>query len=379
MKITRHLIRENRSGGHATWFHPKISHTADGRLLLLAQGITGGDYYLPVHESLSADRGEHWSEFTPVPGFGRRELDNDIAEGVCDVVPEYHAPSRTVLALGHNVYYRNGRLFDTLGDWRAEDQPCRLPRYSLYSVRDADGNWTTTRRRLEVPGLEDASASVCGCSQRVFAGEDELYLPFAFGFWGRRDRLAATARCRYDGHTVTVLEVGKALELPVGRGLMEPQLTLFRGRFHLTLRTEDGFGYCAQSEDGLNWNAMTPWTFDDGEHLTMTNTQQHFLRRDGKLYLIYNRKLPGNAHLMRYRAPLLVAEVDPDRLVLRRATEQVLFPVAPEDAGREFKAALFGNFHPFELSERESLISVGEERPHDHYYGNTLIARLTDD
>ena len=51
-------------------------------------------------------------------------------EGVCDVVPEVHPQTGTVLAMGHNVYYKDNALA----------RPDR-DRYAVYVVRDADGRW----------------------------------------------------------------------------------------------------------------------------------------------------------------------------------------------------------------------------------------------
>lgn len=376
MKITTKTIWENRSGANTSWFHPKAAATDYGKLLMTLQSIEGSDYYLPVHESVSFDGGETWSAPSPVPGMGRVEIDHGITEGVCDVVPEYHAPTRTVLAIGHNVYYRDGRLFDSLGDWGAVPDHIRLQRYPLYAISDRDGKWTAARRKLEIPEFHDASCYVCGCNQRVFFGDDLLIIPFTIGYRDRRDRMAFTALCRYDGRKITYLKRGGFLELPVGRGLMEPQLCLHRNVFYLTLRTEDGLGYYAASIDGVDWGKMVPWRFDTGEIPAMTNTQQHWLQLNGKLYLAYNRQLPYNRHLMRWRAPLLIAEVDPERMVLLRKTEQVVFPMMPEDSTAEFKAALFGNFHPVGLSPEEALILTGEERSHDSFLGNTLLARI---
>lgn len=376
MKIVTKTIWENRSGKYISWFHPKAAAINSSELLMTLQSIEGSDYYLPVHESVSHDGGETWSAPALIPNMGRVELEHNITEGVCDVVPEYHAPTQTVLAIGHNVYYRNGHLFDSLGDWGPVPDNLRLQRYPLYAVRDRNGNWTATRRKLEIPELSDTSAYVCGCNQRVFMGEDRLLIPFTCGYYGRHDRMAFTALCRYDGQEITFLERGNNIELPIGRGLMEPQLCLHDGTFLLTLRTEDGSGHYAMSTDGLNWGGMTPWRFDTGEKLSMTNTQQHWLQLNGKLYLIYNRELPYNRHLMRWRAPLLIAEVDPAGMVLLRETEQVVFPMMPEDTTAEFKAALFGNFHPVNLTNGEALILASEERSHDAFLSNTLLARI---
>ncbi len=376
MQICTKTVWENRSGKHTSWFHPRITGMGSGELLMTLQGIEGSDYFLPVQESVSTDNGETWSTPRPVLGLARRDLDNGIAEGVCDVVPEYHAPTRTVLAIGHNVYYRDNYLFDSLDD-RRKGIPLQLPRFPVYSVRDSNGNWIVQRQKLEIPGMENCSIYSCGSSQRLFSGND-LYIPLTFGTWGRRDRMFRSVKCRYDGREIQFLDGGNVLELPVGRGIMEPSLCFHGERYLVTLRTEDGYGHYAVSPDGLNWGPMAPWTFDDGELAVMTNTQQHWLCQNGKLYLVYNRKLPYNQHLIRWRAPLLIAEVDPDKIALIRSTEQVAFPMMPEDPTAEFKAALYGNFHPVNLSAHESLISVSEERHFDAWRGNTLLARLSD-
>lgn len=376
MKIVTKTIWENRSGKNTSWFHPKAAAITPSELLMTLQGIEGSDYYLPVHESISHDGGETWTPPSPIPDMGRLELERNITEGICDVVPEYHAPTQTVLAIGHNVYYRNGHLFDTLGDWGAVPDNIRLQRYPVYAVRNQYGNWTAVRRKLEIPEMNDTSTYVCGCSQRVFVESDQLLIPFTCGYHGRHDRMAFTALFRYDGQTLTFLKRGSCIEFPVGRGLMEPQLCLHHAAFLLTLRTEDGSGHYAVSSDGLNWNSMAPWRFDTGERLSMTNTQQHWLQLNGRLYLIYNRELSYNRHLMRWRAPLLITEVDPERMLLLRETEQVVFPMMPEDTAPEFKAALFGNFHPVALSSGEALVLAGEERRHDAFLGNTLLARI---
>lgn len=380
MKIENNVIWENRSGRNTSWFHPKATALGDNRLVMTMQGIEGSDYYLPVCESFSSDRGVSWSAPRPIPEMGRKEIGHGIVEGVCDVVPEYDAATDTVLAIGHNVYYREGRLFDTMGTWNpAEGEEARrmnLQRYPVYAVRSRNGEWRVSRQRLEVPGMHAMSSYSCGCSQRVQAG-GFLYIPLTFGDWEHADRRVMSLRCRFDGHAITVLETGNVLTLPAGRGLMEPSLCLHQGRFMVTLRTEDGFGYYSVSADGLHWGEMIPWTFDTGERLVMTNTQQHWLELGGRLFLIYNRQLSYNRHLMRWRSPLLISEVDPERMVLRRDTEQIVFPMIPEDSDEKFNAALYGNFHPATLNGHEALVLTGEERGFALYYSNTLIARIT--
>src|SRR5512140_659127 len=103
--------------------------------LMTLQDIQGSDYFGPVHWSESRDGGTNWSEPKPIPGLGRKPAPDDMQEGVCDVVPEYHALSGTVLAIGHNVFYKSGRLVYP-----------QLPRWPVYVVRLADGSWSKPRR-----------------------------------------------------------------------------------------------------------------------------------------------------------------------------------------------------------------------------------------
>lgn len=63
------------------------------------------------------------------------------------------------------------------------------------------------------------------------------------------------------------------------------------------------------------------------------------------LFLVYTRRGAGNDHVFRNRAPLFIAQVDPERLVVMRATERLL---VPEHAAR------LGNFGVTEISEDET-------------------------
>jgi len=128
--IERSVIFAGRETG-GTWFQPRACMTPveDGNLALMTlQSISGSDYYGPVHWTMSKDLGATWSRPEPIPGLGRRKLGDGWEEGVCDVVPEYHPQTRTVLAVGHNVYYRNNVL--------ARPQRSRWP---VYIVRSVDG------------------------------------------------------------------------------------------------------------------------------------------------------------------------------------------------------------------------------------------------
>jgi hypothetical protein len=70
---------------------------------MTCQSISGSDYLHQVSWSVSSDNGATWSEPAAIPSLGRRTLPDGYEEGVCDVVPQYHPHTDTVLAMGRNV------------------------------------------------------------------------------------------------------------------------------------------------------------------------------------------------------------------------------------------------------------------------------------
>lgn len=141
------------------------------------------------------------------------------------------------------------------------------------------------------------------------------------------------------------------LNTEIERGLSEPEIVLFRGKYYMTIRSNEN-AFLAESEDGLNYSEPRLWRFDDGELLGSINTQQHWLKGgDGELYLTYTRKTPYNDHVIRNRAPIFITRYDADRDCLIRAEE---VPLVPELGAR------LGNFRIVHLSESEKWLVVCE-------------------
>lgn len=113
--------------------------------------------------------------------------------------------------------------------------------------------------------------------------------------------------------------------------------------FFLTIRAEDGNGYFAVSDDGINFSSPQKWLFDDGNELVTSSTQQHWFCLCGKLYLAYTRKSCENAGIFRYRTPLWASEVivDGEKLRLKKSAETIILPIKR----RNSDAGLCGNFH----------------------------------
>ena len=118
----------------------------------------------------------------------------------------------------------------------------------------------------------------------------------------------------------------------------------------MTLRC-DHSAFVARGEDGIHFEPPREWKFDDGQWLGNYCTQQHWATIGDGLFLIYTRGGANNDHVFRNRAPLFIAQVDPEHLHVIRSTERVVFP--------ENHAAL-GNFGVCQVSETETWVTVGE-------------------
>ena len=329
------------------------------------QRASGSDYFHQVHWTVSTDMGKTWSEPKPIPALGRVPTPDGLEDGVCDVVPEYHPQTNTVLAMGHNVYYKGGRL----------TRPSTA-RYPVYAVRDAQGRWSE-RRKLEWDDPRGSAIYTCGCGQRLTLEDGSILVPLSFGPLGRTDRAVGTALCSFNGKTLTIRKTtDKELRLPARRGLLEPSLARLGGRFYLTIRAEDGRGYVAVSDDGLTWPDKKPWCWDDGTPLTMSTTQQHWVTHGDALFLTYTRKARHNANVFRWRAPIYIARVDPERLCLVRDTERVVLPLVGDGIKDPKHVARMGNFHVVNASPTQTWVTVGETLPHDGWRGDTLLARI---
>lgn len=365
--ITTSIIWEGRKTA-MTWFHPRACIFPEGdkvKCLMTCQDITGSDVFGQVHWSVSADDGNTWTRPQAIAALARCNLPNGLQEGVCDVVPDYHPQTNTVLAIGHNVYYKDDVL--TKPD---------TERFPAYVVRRPDGSWSASRKKLEWNDPRGSAMYTCGCAQRVTLQNGDILIPLSFSPLGQTDRMVGSILCSFDGEELKVLQSGNELRLPVKRGLLEPTLTRFADRYYMSIRAEDDRGYLSTSDDGLAWDEPTPWCWDDGQLLTMSTTQQRWLTHSDGLFLVYTRKADHNVNVMRWRSPLFVAQVDVEKNCLIRASEQIVFPLIGDGIDAPDHVARMGNFHVTSASPKESWITVGETLPHDGWAGNTLLGRI---
>lgn len=363
--IEKVTLLRGRDGQQPTWFHPRACMIPgqDGpEAFMTLQTIGGSDYFGPVHWMTSGDLGRTWTKPEPVPALGRVPHPQHGEEGVCDVVPEWHAGTRSVLALGHNVYY-NGPKF-------SRNQPPRWPIYTVWK----NGQWGP-RRKLEWDDPRGSYIYSNNCGQRVNLPNGDVLLAFTHGA-KEQARSISSIVCSFDGEQLAVKQVGEEIKHDQGRGLLEPSLTRFGERFLLTIRAEDERGYVCASEDGLKWTPKQPWMWDDGEPLSLSTTQQHWLAHSDGLFLVYTRKDATNVKVTRWRAPLWLAQVDPKSLRLIRDTERVVLPLVGDSVNDPDNVALMGNFHITNASPQESWVTVGEWMPKNNARGDLLLARI---
>ena len=285
------------------------------------------------------DLGRTWSPIVEHrETLGRHSLGQNKEEGICDFTPKWHARSGKLLATGHTVVYSNDVLVAT------------RPRAAVWSVYEPRTRSWRPWSKLEMPHEAKFSCGGAGSTQRVDLENGDILLPFYSKPIEGRRYFSTVVRTRFDGETLRYVEHGSELTVEVDRGLYEPSLAKFGGRFYLTLRNDQA-AYVAAGRDGLHFEAPRRWQFDDGADLGSYNTQAHWVTHQDGLFLVYTRRGANNDNVVRHRAPLFLARVDPEKLVVLRTTERELVPN---------KGAQLGNFAVVDVNERETWVTTSE-------------------
>lgn len=327
-------------------------------LTMQPHGMQGTHNYGGIVSTTSEDLGATWTKPTTHPALEVRQAGGKAGHIVVpvDATPQYHPQTNKLLLIGATFHVDPQTMHDVPGG--SSD--------IFYAVFDpVTGEWAPWRT-VEFPKSFPWPYKRSGCAQWLVKPDGELLLPFYVGEHNNSIHYATVARCRFDGTTLTYLEHGSEHKLDFGRGLSEPSLAKFQGKYYLTMRNDQG-AYLLTSEDGLNFVKLQKWRFDDGEELGSYNTQQHFLTRPEALYLVYTRRGADNNDVIRHRAPLFMAEIDPQTNRVVRATERVVVP-------KEGNAAM-GNFGVANIMKEESWIVVAK-RTNIPGEKNVIISRI---
>lgn len=353
--------------GRMCWVHARAGaipagqpgNDADQPLVVMTMQkllLSGSDVFYALNETRSADLARSWTNPVVHASFARQVFRGNQAAmptgaaiapdllqpgdetTVCDFTPKWHAASQRLLGIGHTVWYRDNRVMH------------ERPRGIAYAVYDARAKKWAPWQTVDLPDEPKFRNAGAGSVQRVDLPGGDVLIPFYFKEPSQRQYSVTVCRCRFDGRTLDYVEHGNELTVPIKRGLYEPSLTVFGGRYYLTMRNDD-HGYVSVSDDGLHFQPQRWWTFDDGSDLGNYNTQQHWVTHSDGLFLVYTRRGADNDHVFRHRAPLFIARVDAEKLHVIRETEQILVPQ---------RGARLGNFGVTEVSPDETWVTVTE-------------------
>lgn len=392
--IKNEIILQGRRNNQA-WFEPAtgiIPGHANGlpQVFVRATLLTGDDIGPQLYLKTD-DLGRSWSNPVLCQNWYKVPLKDDVYEepwfGFF-----YHTQSKTFLALGATHFVRDEGKYN--GGIHKNEKHFRAPGFNrgiVYSLWDPVRSDFTPWKRLKLP--EGIHLGIYQNGQFHENEDGSLLIP-GYYYGSEEDGKGqnpysriVVLRCRFNGKDLAYTEHGSVHTIEEGRGLHEPSVVYFKGRYYLTIR-HDLRAYITSSDDGLHYNHLKVWHFDDGEDLGNYNTQQKWLKHHDTLYLIYNRKSDLNNGVFRSRAPLFIAEVDTKELVVRKNTEQIVFPE---------KGARMGNFNVVDVQDNEAWVVTGEwlqgkfehskkgqrfwigwdEVNYLQYIGDLLLARIT--
>ena len=296
-----------------------------------------------IYQSLSRDEGKTWSKPEIIHSLKRAEQDNGFEVAPGDMWPTWHAKSGRIIATGKTFNFEGGKR-----------EIFNREKVSYAVMNPKSGEWAPMKF-LKMPEKDRLGMTIvapnAGNNQRVDLPNGDILLPVRYqrGL-KQRNYTTVVVRCGFDGETLTYKDHGSELNIPRDRGLYEPSLTEFEGWYYLTLRA-DHSAFVTRGKDGINFESIREWKFDDGTSLGSYNTQQHWITAGGGLFLIYTRKGADNDHVFRHRAPLFIGQVHPETLRVIRSTERILIPE---------NHATLGNSGVCRLNDRESLVTCGE-------------------
>ncbi|HQX49491.1 MAG TPA: HEAT repeat domain-containing protein [Planctomycetaceae bacterium] len=331
------------------WFHPRVAaipgHGKDGGpavVMTIQKHLGVSDHYSGLYTLRTDDLGQTWTGPMEIPELASQKTENNETIAVCDVTPGWLAHSGKLLAIGIRLRYseQGKQLLD-----QPRSHEC------AYAVYDPKSDKWTPWKALAMPETDGKFFLVSpGCVQWLEQADGTLLIPMYFRGPEGSDYTTTVLHCSFDGQELKYLAHGDELTLKGGRGLYEPSLTRFQDRYFLTLR-HDTAAYVTTSTDGLHFEPVRKWTFDDDQDLGSYNTQSHWLAHSNGLFLTYTRRGANNDHITRNRAPIFIAQVDPDKLQVLRRTEQILLPE---------RGVMLGNFGAAAITPGESWVTDSE-------------------
>lgn len=369
-RVENSTVLTSTSEYHWSQSRPALIPGDPARVIVTTQEIEkrGSHGYRDIFYTDTNDGARTWSVPRRIDSLARSRTPQGHELVMGDLCPQWHEATRTVLVTGKTFGFKKKAKPDEAKDDRSFERVA----YAVYSP--AKDQWSELKI-MTMPEPDHEGRAIiepnAGCNQRLDLPNGDVLLPVRY----RKDpklRVYTTivARCSFDGDSLAYREHGSEFNIPVPRGLYEPSVIGFKGRFFLTMRAELT-GYVARGTDGIHYEPIVEWKFDDGQPLGSYCTQQHWIAHGDNLYLIYTRRGANNDHVFRNRAPLFIARVDPERLCVLRATEQVLMPETGVDLG--------GGYAPVDVNAGETWVVSSEmafPKDRQNESNRILLARI---
>jgi len=349
VNIQNEIILHGRRNNQA-WFEPAIgvipgSHKKPPQVFVRATLLTGNDIG-PQLFIKTDDLGKTWSNPILCQNWFKVPLPDHVFEepwfGFF-----YHRTTGRFLAIGNTHFVRDEGVSSSFKNERHFYSP-ELKGSLVYSLWDPKKSDFTPWKRVKTP--ENLLLGAYYNGQFHEQPDGSILIP---GSVSQKDGQSiggvTVLKFKFTGSELQYVEHGSAHVIEEARGLAEPSVVEFGGKYILTVR-HDMRAYVTKSDDGLNFKDLITWKFDDGSDLGNYNTQQKWLKFYDRLYLVYNRKSELNNGVFRSRAPLFMAEVDPEKLCVLRNTEKIVFPE---------KKARMGNFNVAYVND-EAWVVTGE-------------------
>ncbi len=357
--ITAEIVLKGRMKNQC-WFSPLMAAVPSSRsdacptvYVHVTQQV--GNDLGPTHILTTSDCGKRWSLPAESLALEQIPLENDTFESPT-LAPVYHKKTGNLISFGNTVFSRD-KMLDAGIKCEALAYDKLPERRNIFAVwNEGTGDWNNWKEMLVAGHIAEngiVDILVQPCNQTVELEDGTILLPAVVKHKDMEFNRATTLICKFDGQNFMINDIGGLVGIDKPGGLHEPSMIGFGGRFLMTIRSdcEDFRMYFSQSNDGINWDGISAWCWDDGSEIETENTQQHWLSWNDELYLVYTRVNDMSNGVFRSRAPLFIARVDTQKYQLIRSSEKVVIPA---------KDARMGNFAVADITKNEAWVMAGE-------------------
>jgi len=234
-----------------------------GKVIVTTQEIEkrGSHGYRDIYITETTDGAKTWSAPKRIAALNRKRFPDGIERVMGDICPQWHVKSGKLLV--------TGKCFGFLAnpnDNKAKDD--RSQERVAYAVYDPKSDVWSGMKIMAMPEKGHAGNPIiepnAGCHQRHDLPDGAVLLPVRYRADPKtRVYTSVVTRCAFDGETLAYVEHGSEHTISIPRGLYEPSVCSFQGRYFLTMRGEQN-GHVTRSDDGLNYQPTVEWKFDDG-------------------------------------------------------------------------------------------------------------------